>query len=65
MNIKKLWIATFLTISIAAPLRAETKWVEEYLRRYQPSASTSDSKETTRSQRCCRQGPFRSASTIW
>jgi outer membrane protein TolC len=47
MNIKKIWLATFLTISIAAPLRAETKWVEEFLRRYQPSASTSDSKETT------------------
>jgi Outer membrane protein len=47
MNIKKLWIATFLTISIAAPLRAETKWAEEFLRRYQPSTSTSDSKETT------------------
>ena len=47
MNIRKIWIATFLTISIAAPLRAETKWVEEFLRRYQPSASTSDSKETT------------------
>src|SRR5262245_19497459 len=47
MNIKKLWIATFLTISIAAPLRAETKWAEEFLRRYQPSAGTSDSKETT------------------
>jgi len=47
MNIKRLWIATFLTISIAAPLRAETKWAEEFLRRYQPSVSTSESKETT------------------
>jgi len=43
MNIKKILIATFFTISIAAPLSAETKWVEEFLRRYQPGvASTVD-----------------------
>jgi outer membrane protein len=39
MNIKKVLIATFLTVSLAAPLGAAEShnWVEDFLRRYQPS----------------------------
>jgi outer membrane protein TolC len=40
MNIRRLFIASYLIVFLAAPLRAESKnWVEDFLRRYHPSES--------------------------
>ncbi len=45
MKIKNILIAAFVTVSLAAPLSAaeNTKWVEEFLRRYQPAAEATAS----------------------
>ncbi len=40
MKIKQLLISTFLICSLAAPLLAESNWVDEFLRRYQPVTAT-------------------------
>src|SRR2546429_9780984 len=48
MNIRRFWIATLFIASLTVPLRGESnKWVDEFLRRYEPSAESTGASSLT------------------